>query len=220
MLFTSLLSWLSSEQGMMALLAQNWLLGTGLIAMIVFLETGVVVMPFLSGDSLLFAGGAFLGLAGISPVLPMVLIAGAAIAGDSANYAIGRSALGQQIVRRGWIKPAHLAKTKVYFDRFGGPTVSIGRFLPIVRTVSPFLAGLTGMCPRRFMLFNVLGGVVWCASLVLAGYWLGQISWVRDHLSSLTMGVVAVSLLPAGIHLLIRRFKTKEPEHAGIAGRR
>jgi membrane-associated protein len=208
----------SNDQGLIALLAQNWPLGCGLIALVVFLETGLVVLPFLPGDSMLFAAGAFLGLAGLSPLVPVAMVTAAAIAGDGTNYAIGRSPLGQQIVRRGWIKPQHLAKTKHYFDRFGGPTVSIGRFVPIVRTMAPFLAGLSGMCPRRFALYNCLGGVAWCGSLMLGGYWLGSIGWIQQHLGWLSVGMMpTTSLLLLGVPVLLRWTKRRQ-QKAGLVG--
>ncbi|MDN0076788.1 VTT domain-containing protein [Crenobacter sp. SG2303] len=209
-MFSGLLGWLSSEQGMMALLVDNWQLGCGLIALVVFLETGLVMLPFLPGDSMLFAAGAFLGVAGLSPLLPVMLITAAAIAGDATNYAIGRSPLGQQIVRRGWVKPAHLAKTRRYFDRFGGPTVSIGRFLPVLRSAAPFLAGLSGMDTRRFALFNCLGAVLWCGSLMVGGYWLGSIGWIQHHLGLLSVGMApTTSLVLLAAPLLMRGLKRR-----------
>lgn len=219
MLPTGLLSWLSSDQGLMAVLAQNWLLGTCLIACIVFVETGLVVMPFLPGDSLLFAAGAFLGLTGTSPLAPIAIIAFAAIAGDATNYGIGRSSLGQTIVRKDWVKPKHLAQTREWFDRYGGMTITIGRFIPIVRTLAPFLAGLSGMPARQFALYNVVGGLLWCSLLMTAGVWLGKIVWVREHLSWLSFVIVALSLLPVARHMLAERKKNKEIAHAGVAGR-
>jgi membrane-associated protein len=196
MLATELLSWLPDDQQVIAMMAQNWMVGVLMVAGIVFLETGLVIFPFLPGDSLLFATGAFLGISGVSPAAAILLIGLAAVLGDGTNYLIGRSAIGQQLVRRGWVKPHHIDETRRYFDRFGGATITIGRFIPIVRTAAPFLAGLTGMCPRRFALYNVAGAVVWCASLLLAGFWLGGLSWVREHMSWLSMGIVVVSLLP------------------------
>ncbi|MFT4040914.1 MAG: VTT domain-containing protein [Thermomicrobiales bacterium] len=196
MLSTELLSWLPNTEHIVALMAQNWMAGVLVVAGIVFLETGLVICPFLPGDSLLFATGAFLGISGVSPAAAILMIGLAAVLGDGTNYLIGRSALGQQLIRRGWIKPHHVDKTRHYFDRFGGATITIGRFIPIVRTVAPFLAGLTVMCPRRFAVYNLAGAAVWCAGLMLAGYWLGGLSWVREHMSWLSMGIVAVSLLP------------------------
>ncbi|HAL36673.1 MAG TPA: alkaline phosphatase [Polaromonas sp.] len=208
MISSGLLSWLGSDQGMMNLLAQNWLLGIGVIAAIIFFETGLVILPFLPGDSLLFATGTFLGLSGISPFVAIALITLAAVAGDGANFAIGRSRVGQYLVRRAWIKPRHLTKTRAYFDRFGSPTVTIGRFVPVVRTVAPFMAGLSGMCPRRFAFYNVIGAIVWCSCLIMAGFWLGQVPWVKDHLTWMSIGIVATSIIPVLAHLTPRLNKS------------
>ena len=194
--------WLSSEQGLMALLADNWVLGTLIVATVIFVETGIVVMPFLPGDSLLFATGAFLGLVGVNPALPLVVITAAAIVGDAVNYAIGRSALWQQIIHRGWVKPQHMIKTQAYFERYGALTITVARFIPIVRTVAPFVAGLSHMSPRKFATYNVVGGIVWCASLILAGYWLGSIPWIRSNLHWFSLGIVAVSVLPVVAHVI------------------
>ena len=196
MLSPEWLSWLPGNEQIIAMMARNWMIGVLVVAGIVFLETGLVVFPFLPGDSLLFATGAFLGISGGSPAAAILIIGLAAVLGDGVNYLIGRSALGQQLIRRGWAKPYHVDKTRRYFDRFGGATITIGRFIPIVRTAAPFLAGLTGMCPRRFALYNVAGAAIWCNSLMLAGYWLGGLVWVREHMSWLSMGIIGVSLLP------------------------
>ncbi len=208
MLTTGLFSWLTNQQGLMDLLAQNWLLGVLLVAAIIFCETGLVVMPFLPGDSLLFATGAFLGMNGILPIGAVLILIGAAALGDGVNFMIGRSRLGQQLIVRNWIKPRHLVLTRSYFDRFGAPTVTMGRFVPIVRTVAPFLAGLTGMRPGSFAVYNVLGAFVWCTALVMSGYWLGGMVWVRDHIGALSLSVVALSVLPVLLHLG-RRWQAK-----------
>ena len=219
MISAGLLTWFSGDEGLMAVLSQNWLLGTLVIAAIVFVETGLAVMPFLPGDSLLFTAGAFLGLASISPLIPMAIVCVAAIAGDATNYAIGRSSLGHQIIRRGWVKPRHLKQTRSWFDRFGGPTIAIGRFVPIVRTLAPFMAGLAGMPVRPFLMFNIIGGIVWCGVLMLAGYWLGHIVWVREHLQWLSLGIVVISALPVAIQFA-KQSKNKELANARTAGRR
>ncbi|CAG2159271.1 VTT domain-containing protein [Cupriavidus numazuensis] len=227
MLASGVLAWLAGDQQLMELLSRNWLLGVSLVACVVFLETGLVVLPFLPGDSLLFATGAFLGASGILPLWPVVLITAAAVAGDGLNFLVGRSPAGQWLAHRRWIKPPHLQKTREYFDRFGGSTVTIARFVPIVRTITPFLAGMSGMEGRRFALFNVIGGLLWCPGLLLSGYWLGGISWVRDHMQWLTLGIVVVSLLPVGIQLLrarrtaaARRSQAMETLNARTSGRR
>lgn len=203
---SNLFIWLSSEQGLMALLAENWVLGTLTVAGVIFIETGVVIMPFLPGDSLLFATGAFLGLVDVNPAMPLVVITVAAIVGDAVNYSVGRSALGQQIIRRGWVKPHHMAKTQAYFERYGALTITVARFIPIVRTVAPFVAGLSHMHPRKFAAYNVIGAVIWCTSLILAGYWLGTIPWVRSNLHWFSLGIVAISVLPVIAHVIkVRR---------------
>lgn len=209
MLSAGLIAWLGSDQGLMQLLAHNWLLGIAVVAAVIFCETGFVVMPFLPGDSLLFATGAVLGVSGIGPASAIALITLAAIAGDGANFMMGRSRIGQWLLQRGWVKPRHLVMTRDYFDRYGGPTVTLGRFVPVVRTVAPFMAGLSGMCPRRFAFYNVLGAVVWCSSLLLAGYWLGTVPWVKDHLTWMSTGILVLSILPVLVHFLP---KTKKIE--------
>lgn len=202
MISSAVLSWLGSDQGLMNLLTQNWLTGICIIAVVVFCETGLVVMPFLPGDSLLFATGTFLGLSSLSAAPAIALITFAAVAGDGVNFAIGRSRVGQYLVKRGWIKPQHLYKTRSYFDRYGGATVTVGRFVPVVRTVAPFLAGLSGMDTRRFAFYNVLGAILWCSSLIMAGFYLGQVPWVKDHLTWMSMGIVALSMIPVVAHLI------------------
>jgi membrane-associated protein len=150
----------------------------------------------------------------------MLVVAVAAIAGDAVNYAIGRSAWGRLIIRRNWVKPHHQTRTREWFDRYGGPTITVGRFVPIVRTAAPFLAGLSGMPARRFVVFNVIGGVLWCGSLMATGYWLGQFIWVREHLHWLSLLTVVVSVTPIAIHALAERRKTRGFAHAGAVGRR
>lgn len=196
-----LLSWIGGHQEMAEMLSQNWLIGTIAIAAIIFCETGLVFLPFLPGDSMLFAAGAFLGASDISTVIPIGLITMAAVAGDGVNYMLGRSWMGQRLVTLGWIKPDHLAKSRAYFDRFGGVTVTIGRFVPVVRTMAPFLAGLSRMRPATFAFYNVLGALLWCGGLMTIGVWLGSEDWVRDHLLWLAISIVIVS---AGLVLLQR----------------
>lgn len=205
MFIIDFIHWLTSDQGLMALLAQHWLLGTLIIAAVIFFETGIVITPFLPGDSLLFAAGACLGVTGINPLLSITLITAAAILGNWTNYSIARSQLGRIIIQKNWIKPQHLAQTKAYFDRFGGMTISISRFIPIVRTIAPFLAGLASMDAKRFMLFNLLGGIIWCASLMTAGFWLGQIPWVRAHIGWVSIGIIIASLIPVFTHLIPKK---------------
>lgn len=207
----ALFSWLTDEKALMALLAAHEIQGLLLVATVIFCETGLVLLPFLPGDSILFALGAFAALDGRSPVLPIVAVVLAAIAGDGVNFLIGRSRVGQQIVHKGWISDANMKRTKKYFDRYGASTITIGRFVPVVRTIAPFVAGLTGMDVRRFLLFNVAGGVAWGSATVLAGYWLGRVDWVEHHLSLLSIAIVAVSVVPIGVQWL--RARRNAPAH-------
>lgn len=170
----------------------------GLVAAIVFAETGLVLLPFLPGDSLLFLTGTVGAAAALDPVLTIAVLWAAAVAGDALNFAIGQRAA-PAVLRRArgrWLRPQHLAATEAYFDRFGSATIVIARFLPVVRTLAPFLAGAGRMPYGRFAAFNVLGGGLWVVSLVLAGMLLGHLPWVREHLSQATLAVVAISLLP------------------------
>jgi membrane-associated protein len=196
------LSWLTDEKALTALLAAHETQGLLLVAALIFCETGLVVLPFLPGDSILFALGAFAGLHGRSPLLPIAVLCAAAIAGDAFNYLLGRSRVGHWIEHKGWISDARLQQTRDYFDRFGPSTVTIGRFVPVVRTIAPFMAGLAGMAPARFFLFNVAGGVAWTCVMILGGFWLGRVPWVSQHLWLLSLAIVAVSVVPVGIQWL------------------
>ena len=206
-----LFSWLTDEKALMALLAAHELQGLLLVAAVIFCETGLVLLPFLPGDSILFALGAFAALNGRSPLAPLAAIAVAAIAGDSVNFLVGQSRIGQWIIHKGWISDANMKRTKDYFAQFGASTVTIGRFVPVVRTIAPFVAGLTGMDLRRFLVFNVAGGLAWTATMILGGYWLGRIAWVRDHLSALSLAIIAVSVVPVGVQWLRMRGKARQP---------
>lgn len=196
MITSGIFDWLINNQAMMGLLQQDWLYGVVLIGLVIMAETGLVVMPFLPGDSLLFATGTFLGLSGISPVVPIGLLALAAVAGDQINFYIGRSAVGQSIVKRAWVSPRRVAQAHQFFERFGGSSIILARFIPVIRSVVPFVAGMTGMEHRRFSVFNAIGGGLWCTLLVSAGFALGQVDWVRRNLVYITAGIVVASLVP------------------------
>ena len=179
-----------------AILAQNGIMGLGIIALIIFCETGLVFAPFLPGDSLLFASGTFLAASGISLLPAWLLIAGAAILGDAVNYSAGRSALGQYIINKKLLKPAHVVKTHHYFQRYGAATVFIGRFIPVVRTLAPFLAGTSKMPVRTFVVWNILGGMSWSAFFLGMGYFLGRLPWVQTHMTWMLGFIIVCSLLP------------------------
>ncbi len=209
-----LFSWLTDEKALMALLAAHETEGLLLVAGVIFCETGLVLLPFLPGDSILFALGAFAALNHRSPLPAIAAVVVAAIAGDGVNFLVGRSRVGRWLQRRRWIGEANMRRTKDYFDRYGASTVTIGRFVPIVRTIAPFVAGLTGMPTRRFLLFNVAGGVAWGGAMVLTGYWLGRIAWVSRHLAWLSVAIVAVSVVPVAIQWLRARGRIAAHPHA------
>ena len=165
---------------------------------IIFSETGFVVTPFLPGDSLLFVAGAIAATGAMNVHLLAALLIAAAILGNSVNYAIGRW-LGKTFFRdRGskWLNPAHLDKAHAFYERHGGKAIVISRFLPIVRTYVPFVAGLGGMHAARYTAYNVAGGVLWVASLCYAGYFFGNIPWVKKNLTLIIVGIILVSVVP------------------------
>ena len=165
---------------------------------IIFAETGFVVTPFLPGDSLLFVAGAIAATGELNIWLLVALLAVAAVLGNTVNYAIGRW-LGKYLVTgKGlrWLNKKHLDKAHDFYERHGGKAVVISRFLPIVRTYVPFVAGMALMTPRQYTTYNVAGGVLWVGSLSLAGYFFGNIPWVKGNLTAIIIGIIVVSLLP------------------------
>ena len=178
-----------------------------LLALVVFCETGLVVTPFLPGDSLLFvvgtlAAGGMLDFGTAAGVLWL-----AAVVGDSVNYAIG-NAIGPRVYSRPdsrWLRQEHLARTRAFFERHGGKTIVLARFVPIVRTFAPFVAGVGSMQYRRFLAYNVAGAAVWVLLFMTAGVLFGQIPWVKSNLTLIALGIVVVSLLPVAVHWLQAR---------------
>ena len=178
-----------------------------LLFAIIFAETGLVVTPFLPGDSILFVAGAVVASAGLNVHLLVGLLILAAVLGDSVNYAVGHY-IGPRVFHKPdsrWFKQEHLRRTQAFYDKYGGVTIIIGRFVPIIRTFAPFLAGVAGMSYRRFFAFNVIGGIVWVASLVYAGHAFGNIPVVKDNLTLIVVGIVVVSLIPVAMTFLKER---------------
>jgi len=201
-----LFQWLTSDHGLMQLVVENWLLGISVLAFIIFLETGVVIAPFLPGDTLLFLSGVFLGLNGIPPFIPVMMLMFAAFMGDQLNYHIGRSAIGRYVLTHRWVKAQHIDKTRTYFDKHGKYAVVLARFIPVVRTIAPFLAGMMDMNRRTFIIFNFIGACLWTSVLVLAGVYLCHIEWIKLHISLLSLLIAFVSILPL-IHQLLPYMK-------------
>jgi membrane-associated protein len=175
-------------------------LAYAMLTAIVFAETGLVVFPFLPGDSLLFIGGAFSATGQMSYWLLTTLLVIAAIAGNTVNYWIGRR-IGQKVFTHDyrWLDKDALRRTHVFFEKHGGKTIILARFVPIVRTFAPFVAGVSNMNFVKFQLFNVTGAVIWVYSLVTAGYFFGNIPVVRNHLNAIVLVGVAAAIVPVMI---------------------
>ena len=178
-----------------------------ILFLIVFCETGLVVMPFLPGDSLLVVAGALAALGGMHIHLLVGLLIVAAILGDTLNYHVGKH-VGHRLVARPdsrWFHHEWLDRTHAFYDRHGGKTVVIARFVPIVRTFAPFVAGMGSMAYGRFLRYNVLGGIAWVTSFAYAGYWFGNVPVVKQNLSLLIVAIVGVSMLPGVVGYLRHR---------------
>lgn len=183
-----------------------------ILVAIVFCETGLVVTPLLPGDSLLFAVGAFCA----RPNQPLeiwtatLLLTIAAILGDTVNYHIGKF-LGPKVLagKLHWLNPKHLDRTHRFFEKYGGKTIIIARFVPIVRTFAPFVAGVGTMNYPKFLVYNVIGGVAWVLVCTQAGYWMGNFQVVREHFELVVLMIVGISLLPAVIEFFLQRWSRR-----------
>ena len=218
MVTTLLYSLLALDQTLATLAAEygQWLYA--ILFVVIFAETGLVVFPFLPGDSLLFISGTVAAAAALDVHVLVVVLAAAAILGDSVNYAIGRY-IGPKAFSRPdsrWFRQDHLRRTQAFYDKYGGITIIIGRFVPIIRTFAPFLAGVAQMSYGRFLSYNIVGGCLWIGLLVYAGYLFGNIPWVKENLSWIVIGIVVVSLIPAVTTFIKERRDAK----AAGAGRR
>ncbi|HYC56611.1 MAG TPA: DedA family protein [Candidatus Binatia bacterium] len=178
-----------------------------ILFLIIFCETGLVVTPFLPGDSLLFAIGAVATVApeSINVHLVVVLLIAAAVLGDGVNYSIG-AALGDQI-REGnrFIKKKHLDRTHAFYEKYGAKTIVLARFVPIVRTFAPFVAGIGRMTYAKFATYNVVGAIIWVASITYAGYGFGNVPFVQKNFEIVILGIIAVSVLPIVIEFVRAR---------------
>jgi membrane-associated protein len=182
--------------------------------LIIFGETGLVVLPFLPGDSLLFIAGAFSASGHMHPGVLIALLIAAAILGNTLNYLIGRS-IGVRVYSMNlrFLDRNALARTHAFYEKHGGKTVILARFIPLVRTFAPFVAGVAAMPFARFQLFNIVGAVGWVVSLVLGGYFFGNLPLVREHLNTIVLLGIASALLPlvvVGVWKGLRRFRRKD----------
>lgn len=194
--------------------AGGWIYG--LLFLVIFCETGLVVTPFLPGDSLLFAVGALAAKGGLDIRLLAVLLTVAAILGDAMNYHIGKY-LGPRVLRGDtsrWLNRKHLAKTEQFFEKYGARTVVLARFVPIVRTFAPFVAGIGSMRYSRFLAYNVAGALIWMTVFLGAGYFLGQIPFVKERFTLVVFGIIGVSLLPMLFELAKVRWASSRDQQA------
>jgi membrane-associated protein len=183
-----------------------------ILTLVVFCETGLVVTPFLPGDSLLFAAGALAALPG-SPLqvgVLFLLLAGAAVLGDTVNYWIGHR-IGPRAFegRIRFLKKSHLDKTHEFYEKYGSKTIIIARFVPIVRTFAPFVAGVGSMSYARFFTYNVVGGVLWVAVCLFAGYFFGNLPFVKANFSVVILAIIGISLLPAVVEIVRHRLAAR-----------
>ncbi|MFJ3449469.1 DedA family protein [Pseudomonas sichuanensis] len=182
---------------------------------VIFCETGLVVMPFLPGDSLLFIAGAVAAGGGMDPVLLAGLLMAAAILGDSTNYVIGRTA-GERLFsnpRSKIFRQDYLQRTHDFYARHGGKTVTLARFLPILRTFAPFVAGIAHMHYPRFLTFSITGSLLWVGGLVTLGYFFGNVPFIKQHLSLMVVAIIILSLVPMLLGLLRGRLGRTAKAH-------
>ena len=193
------------------IIQQYGLLTYVLLFVIVFCETGLVVTPFLPGDSLLFAVGAFAARGSLDVVVALVVLAAAAILGDTVNYWIG-AVVGPKVFHKEnvrFLNRKHLDRTHEFYERYGGKTIVIARFVPIVRTFAPFVAGIGKMTYGRFLSYNVFGGLLWVLLFVLGGFYFGNIGIVRRNFSLVIIAIVLISILPGVIEALRHRARSR-----------
>ena len=180
----------------------------GILFVVIFVETGLVIMPFLPGDSLLFAAGTFAALGSLNIWFLLGLLMFAAVLGDTVNYSIGRY-LGERAYNIKWIKKEYIDKTHVFFEKHGGKAIFLARFVPIVRTFAPFVAGIGKMSYGYFITYNFVGGVTWVALFTLAGYFFGNIPFVQKNFEFVIIAIILISVLPMAYEWLKSRRETK-----------
>ncbi len=183
----------------------------GILFVVIFIETGLVVTPFLPGDSLLFAAGTFASLGALNIYVLIGLLTVAAIAGDTVNYWIGHR-IGSRAYTGEvkWIKKEYMERTHAFFEKHGGKTIFLARFVPIIRTFAPFVAGVSRMTYGHFISYNIFGGLVWVPLFTLAGYFFGNIPFVKHNFSIVILAIIVISLLPAVYEGLKARQENKK----------
>lgn len=195
-LITGIIDFILNVDKYLSIIIENYGLLTYLLLFaVIFIETGLVIMPFLPGDSLIFVAGTFAAQGVLNVLLLFVILCAAAILGDTANYWIG-TYFGKKIERSRVIKKEYIEKTNHFYEKYGGKTIILARFVPIVRTFAPFVAGIGKMKYSKFLSFNVIGGIAWVALFLFAGYFFGKIQLIRENLTIAILIIIFVSLIP------------------------
>ena len=201
----------------LAMLVQNYGLWIyAILFVIIFCETGLVITPYLPGDSLLFIAGALAATGGMDVHILVALLIVAAVLGDAVNYQVGAWA-GPRIFKDDnarYLKKSHLDKAHAFYEKWGGAAIILARFTPFLRTYVPFVAGMSRMSYRQFALYNITGGMVWVASLTYLGYFFGNIAWVKANQGFMVIGIVIVSLIPVLIGVIKLRGNSRSNSRA------
>lgn len=210
-LFSQLISFfLHLDVHLQELIAQYGILVYAILFLTILCETGLVVTPFLPGDSLLFAAGTFAAKGSFDVAALFLLLSVAAVLGDAMNYAVG-AFIGPKVFSRNYrfLNREHLMQAEEFYEKHGGKTIVIARFLPIIRTLAPFVAGVSRMHYGRFAAFNVAGGILWVATFVFSGFFFGNIPWVKENFSVVILVIIGVSLVPGIVHYAQHRWRKR-----------
>ena len=185
-----------------------------ILFLIIFVETGLVIMPFLPGDSLLFVAGSFAALGNFNIGFLILLLVIAAVAGDNTNYFVGKylghKAIAWKLRGKPLVNPKYIEKTEKFYEKYGVKTIILARFVPIVRTFAPFIAGVGEMKYSRFLPYDILGGILWVGIATLAGYWFGQMPVVKENFELVVIGIIFISVLPILFELVRNKMKPAE----------
>jgi membrane-associated protein len=185
-----------------------------ILFLVIFIETGLVAMPFLPGDSLLFTSGLFAASGELNLSLLLILLFIAAVLGDNCNYWIGRKVglkvFSVKIKGRQIVNEKYLTQTEAFFEKNGVKAIIMARFVPFVRTFAPFAAGIGKMDYKKFLLFDLLGGFLWIFSLTIAGYLLGEVTWIREHIDIVCLGIIFISILPMLVNFISKRLSKND----------
>jgi membrane-associated protein len=196
------------------IIAQAGLWTYAILFLVIFMETGLVVTPFLPGDSLLFAAGSLVALEGspLNIVVLWALLAVAAIVGDSVNFEIGKFIGPKAFTSNSkLLKREYLDRTHAFYEKHGGITIFLARFIPIIRTFAPFVAGVGKMSYRYFISYNIFGGIVWTALFIFGGYFFGNLAFVKENFSLVIIAIIVISVVPAVVEVIKGRKKPEDP---------